>query len=59
MATKFIKGQDVKVAAVMPSGPVEKLRMDEDGTFYYMLKWVDANGQTQERWFAEADLVEA
>jgi hypothetical protein len=59
MATKFIKGQDVKVAAVVPSGPVEKLRMDEDGNFYYMLKWVDANGQAQERWFAEADLVEA
>jgi hypothetical protein len=59
MATKFIKGQDVKVAAVMPSGPVEKLRMDEEGNFFYLIKWVDASGQTQERWFAEADLVEA
>jgi len=59
MATKFIKGQEVKVAAVMPSGPVEKLRMDEDGSFFYMIKWVDAKGQNQERWFAEADLVEA
>jgi len=59
MATKFIKGEEVKVIAVIPQGPVEKLRMDEDGNFFYLLSWVDANGVSQERWFAEQDLVKA
>ncbi len=57
MATKFIKGEEVKVIAVIPQGPVEKLRMDEDGNFFYLLSWIDANGVSQERWFAEQDLV--
>lgn len=59
MATKFIKGEEVKVIAVIPQGPVEKLRMDEDGNFFYLLSWVDAHGVSQERWFAEQDLVKA
>jgi hypothetical protein len=37
MATKFIKSQEVKVKAIVPQGPVEKLRMDEDGNFFYMI----------------------
>lgn len=59
MATKFTKGQEVKVKAVVPQGPVMALRMDEDGNFFYMLEWVDADGNTQTRWFDEKDLVEA
>jgi len=58
MTTKFVKDQVVKVNAVVPQGPVRKLRMDEDGNFFYMIEWVDADGQTQERWFAESDLTE-
>lgn len=58
MATKFIKDQVVKVNAVVPQGPVKKLRMDEDGNFFYMIEWTDANGQAQTRWFAEADLTQ-
>ena len=58
MATKFAKDQVVKVNAVVPQGPVRKLRMDEDGNFFYMIEWVDAEGQSQERWFAESDLTE-
>jgi hypothetical protein len=58
MATKFAKDQVIKVNAVVPQGPVKKLRMDEDGNFFYMIEWVDANGQSQERWFAESDLTE-
>jgi hypothetical protein len=57
MATKFIKGQEVKLRAVIPTGPVIKLRMDEDGVFFYMLEWVDAEGNSQERWFAESELT--
>lgn len=57
MATKFKKGDSVKVNAVVPSGPVQALRMDEDGTVYCLIEWVDVEGQTQQRWFAEDDLI--
>jgi hypothetical protein len=59
MATKFVKDQQVKVKAVVPQGPVQKLRMDEDGNFFYLLSWTDENGNNHQRWFKEADLVEA
>lgn len=57
MATKFVKGQEIRVNAVIPQGAVQKLRMDEDGQFYYMLEWTDANGNVQCRWFKEEELV--
>jgi hypothetical protein len=59
MATKFAKNQQVKVKAVIPQGPVQALRMDEDGNFYYLIEWTDVEGKTQTRWFEEEDLVEA
>jgi uncharacterized protein YodC (DUF2158 family) len=60
MATKFTKGDVVKLKAVMPQGPVIKFRMDEEtGVVSYLLQWVDAEGHTQERWFIEDDLTEA
>jgi hypothetical protein len=57
MATKFKKGEEVKAVGVIPQGPVEALRMDEDGNFFYMISWVDAYGVKQTRWFAEEVLV--
>jgi hypothetical protein len=57
MATAFKKGQNVKVNSVVPEGPVEALRMDEDGTVFYLVKWTDADQGQHERWFAEAELV--
>ena len=59
MATKFKKGDEVRVRAVTPSGPVQALRMDDDGVVFCLLEWVDENGQTQQRWFAEDDLIGA
>lgn len=59
MPTKFVKGQEVKVNAVIPQGQVQALRMDEDGNFFYKLEWVDEKGNQQERWFAEEVLTEA
>lgn len=56
MATAFKKGQIVKVNTPVPEGPVEALRMDEDGAFFYLIKWTDIDGVDHERWFAEADL---
>lgn len=59
MATKYAKDELVKVNSVVPQGPVEKLRMDEDGNFFYLISWTNAEGVTQQRWFAEADLTVA
>jgi len=53
----FQKGQTVKVNAVIPAGPVQKMRMDDDGNISYFIQWVDVNGVTQERWFDENELV--
>jgi uncharacterized protein YodC (DUF2158 family) len=59
MAAKFKKGDVVKVKTVVPQGPVQAFRMDEDGTVYCKLEWTDANGVVQERWFNEAELTKA
>lgn len=57
MATKFAKGQEVKAVGVIPQGPVQALRMDEDGNFFYMIEWTDTNGEIHQRWFAEEALT--
>jgi len=59
MATKFTKGQVVKVQSTDPQGPVQALRMTEDGEFFYHIEWTDADGVLQNRWFPEAALTEA
>ena len=57
MATTFKKGDVVKLIATVPQGPVEALRMDEDGNFQYLISWADPNGIVQSRWFDEAQLA--
>lgn len=59
MATTFTKGQRVRVIAVVPEGPVTAFRMDEDGTVWYFIEWVDVAGVTQQRWFKEDELTAA
>lgn len=59
MATTFVKNQNVRVKAVIPEGPVIALRMNEDGQFFYLVQWTDANGAVQSRWFKEEDLEAA
>lgn len=59
MATAFRKGDEVKLKAVIPQGPVQALRMDEDGIVSYLIEWVDAAGDTQQRWFTEDQLTPA
>ena len=59
MATKFAKGETVKLIGVIPQGPVQALRMDEDGNFFYMIEWTDADGNVTQRWFEEDQLVAA
>lgn len=55
----FKKGDTVKVVAVIPQGPVESMRMDEDGNVQYLLSWTDVNGVAHIRWFDEAQLTTA
>jgi len=59
MATKFTKGQTLKLNVAVPTGQVSKLRMTEDGVIEYMISWTDGNGIAQERWFEEDQLTEA
>lgn len=59
MATTFKKGDEVKVNTVVPQGPVQALRMDEDGTVFCLVEWTDIDGDTHQRWFAEDQLIAA
>lgn len=59
MATQFKKGDVVKVRAVIPEGPVQALRMDEDGVVSYLIEWTDTEGNVQQRWFEEDTLIGA
>ena len=59
MATKFKKGQVVTLEVAVPKGPVEALRMDDNGDFFYQMSWVDSDSVAQQRWFSEAELVAA
>ena len=52
----YKKGDQVKLKTITPSGPVAALKMDEDGNVSYLLEWVDAAGELQQRWFAESEL---
>lgn len=56
MATTFTKNQAVRVKAIVPQGPIEALRMDENGVVSYRISWTDAKGRTQTRWFSEDEL---
>lgn len=56
MAT-FKKGDAVKVRATIPQGPVESMRMDEDGNVQYLISWTDSDEVTHSRWFDEDQLT--
>jgi len=53
---KFKKGEVVGLIAVVPEGPVQAMRMDEDGNVQYLVGWIDLNGDSQQRWFDEDQL---
>ena len=56
MPTTFVKNQNVRLKSVTPEGPVVALRMNEDGQFFYLVQWTDAEGEVKQRWFKEEDL---
>ena len=49
----FKKDDVVKLKMVVPSGPIQKMMMSDDGTVSCLIEWVDENGITQQRWFNE------
>ena len=53
----FKKGDVVKLKAVIPTGPIVSMRMDEDGNIQCLVEWVDADGATQQRWFSQDQLA--
>ena len=53
----FKKGETVVLKGVIPQGPVESMRMDEDGNVQYLISWVDVGDVSQTRWFDEDQLV--
>ena len=55
--TKFVKGQIVKVNSVIPQGPVEAYRMDDSGTIYCLISWIDEESIAQSRWIKEDVLI--
>ena len=58
MALAFQKEQVVTLKnPAVPTGPVVGFRVDNDGNMSYLVEWTDADGATQQRWFAEADLA--
>ena len=57
--TTFVKGQNVRMKAVVPQGPVTKMRMDDDGKIEYLVEWTTSENVTQERWFTEDQLEAA
>jgi uncharacterized protein YodC (DUF2158 family) len=60
MALTFQKGQTVTLKnPTVPKGPVAGYKMDNDGNVSYLIEWVDAAGEMQQRWFAEAELAAA
>lgn len=59
MPTTYVKNQNVRVKSVVPQGPVIALRMNEDGQFFYLVEWTDADGVKQQRWFEESELEAA
>lgn len=55
----FKKGDVVKLNSVVPQGPVLALRMNEDGEIFCLVEWDDTEGISQQRWFAQDQLVPA
>ena len=52
----FKKGDVVKLKAVIPQGPVVKMRMDDDGNIWCLMEWTTEDGQAHSRWFMDGDL---
>jgi hypothetical protein len=59
MASTYRKGDMVKAVAIIPTGPVESIRMLDDGTVVYLVTYTNVNGEEQQRWFDEDQITAA
>jgi uncharacterized protein YodC (DUF2158 family) len=57
MAANFKLGDQVRLNKHMPQGEVLQLGVDQEGNISYLILWTDANGNSQQRWFKEDELV--
>lgn len=57
MASTFKKGDVVKLVTIVPEGPIQSIRMNDEGVVYYLVQWVDEMGADQQRWFSEDQLM--
>ena len=57
MASEFKKGDVVKLITVVPEGPVQSIRMTDEGVVQYLVSWTDIDGISHERWFDEDQLT--
>jgi hypothetical protein len=59
MAANFKPGAQVKLNVAPPQGEVLQLSVSQEGDIQYLVEYVDAEGDTQQRWFKEAELIGA
>jgi len=57
MAANFRPGSQVKLNIAQPQGEVQQLSVSQEGDIQYLVEYVDAAGDTQQRWFTEAELA--
>ena len=57
MAANFKIGQEVKVASIVPQGPVLALAVTPEGEIQYLIGYTDVDSIAQERWFKEDELT--
>jgi hypothetical protein len=57
MAANFRPGSQVKLNVAQPQGEVQQLSVSQEGDIQYLVEYVDAAGDTQQRWFTEAELA--
>lgn len=57
MAANFKPGSQVKLNVAQPQGEVVQLAVSQEGDITYLVAFADAQGEVQQRWFNEAELV--
>jgi hypothetical protein len=57
MALLFQKDQNVTIKVFSPTGRVKGFKVDDDGQVLYLVEWVDAQGEMQQRWFPEGEII--
>ena len=55
----YKKGDVVRLKAVVPQGPIAKMRMDDDGNVWCLMEWTTEDGQVHGRWFMDTELEAA